>query len=286
MWPFVYFGFSFFFSPPLFLLTFSSRRFLKGQGRLAAGLGAAACLWDVWSCSTGAGPGALASRGIGQILESGLRAAVRGVRSWRCRGLCCPEGIPESHSFALDAASWPPARWPPAPSPTLAPPPASVSPAPEVTAPAPAPPPLGAASSAWARILGAPSHRWHGWGPSEADFPRRCRQLLRTPSRCCLLLRFTPDIICSLAPCQRTSPSPPRSAFVQRGCGATRKTSGAWTGLDGAHAVGQQWAQLGGGRGWGPSPGGSPTPAQHLPAACRQRPLLTTNEPSQPTGAF
>lgn len=68
--------------------------------------------------------------------------------------------------------------------------------------PAPALPPLEAASSAWARILGAPSHRWQSWGPGEADFPRQCPRLVLTQSRCCLLLYFALYIICSLAPFQ------------------------------------------------------------------------------------
>ena len=105
-----------------------------------------------------------------------------------CPGCC----IPAAHQV------------PPAPSPALGPPPhASVSPLySEAMIPAPALPPLEAASSAWARILGAPSHRWQSWAPSEADFPRQCPRLVLTQSRCCLLLRFALYIICSLAPFQ------------------------------------------------------------------------------------
>lgn len=54
MWPFIYFGFRLFFF--FFLLTFSSRRFLKGQGRLAVFGGRA---WrGLAACGT-FGPGAL-----------------------------------------------------------------------------------------------------------------------------------------------------------------------------------------------------------------------------------
>ena len=114
--------FFFFFS--LFLLTFSSRRFLKGQGHLAV-FGSSAR--QGLAAHGTFGPGALAlAEVLWHLKESGRSRGpalgpLGGGRSQCCQGCrAALKGISEPHSFALRAAS---------PSPALSPPPhTSVSP--------------------------------------------------------------------------------------------------------------------------------------------------------------
>lgn len=166
----------FWISPFFFFFPFNIffQEIFKGTGTprrvWQQGLAGAGCLRHIWSWSVGVGRGALTSQGVGQISGSSFRTAPRGGRSWHCRGCCEHFGALQLCPRCCTPAAHKAPRCAQAPLSALHRTPQFPPLYREATIPVPALLPLGAASNAWVRILGAPSHRWQSWAPVRQTF--------------------------------------------------------------------------------------------------------------------